>query len=636
MKQNKNEEGINSLKKIAKERPRNCHAYFQPFLNGIQPDLLILNETIGLIIILNSTLDLELCSIDENNRWLSETSENELISPFYEVTLWRNRIVHEYSEVYIERFFDNINFRNRIKTFVFFPGATQEKIERFFKKTDMILQEKRQDFKNQRKDNQIGITQYESEIAKLSINKGKVKLNQEETLFDNNFIDTISDFFGTQEEIQNSTTFFNLKGALNSGQVMDQSRKLINWGNKQRRLTQSQPNKTRSFGQRIIGESGTGKTLILAQRAINAYKRHNEPVLILTYNITLRKGIREKIEFLSVGKTGKYVIDHYHQFIFSNAKRFHKRVHVGNIDSVLYKICNQLPKYKTILIDEIQDYSKEWLLNISKYFLDNGGEMLICGDSTQNVYRTDLAAFNHIGKKEKLIVDYRAKGESTLASLVKDYAKFVRGEEHVKPSNTVMELPGLENVRGFIFTQLENIGIDLIVKKIIQYITGTSTQPSFYKPENVCIISEKIFVVRKIEKRILDCYPSQIEIQTTFESEDFFQKVKAQAPYLSDQNTRKFKFGNESEYYTLDEYCKVKKMSFSAKSNKLSLTTVKSAKGLEFPIIIFIIDKNDSKELIYTGISRAREQLMFFIHEESNSIDFFNDKLDTLSTLDNS
>ena len=47
--------------------------------------------------------------------------------------------------------------------------------------------------------------------------------------------------------------------------------------------------------QKIKGIVGAGKTLVLAKRAVNAHIRTGEKVLVLTYNISLKNYIHDKI-----------------------------------------------------------------------------------------------------------------------------------------------------------------------------------------------------------------------------------------------------------------------------------------------------------------------------------------------------
>ncbi|TOA74847.1 UvrD-helicase domain-containing protein, partial [Vibrio parahaemolyticus] len=47
--------------------------------------------------------------------------------------------------------------------------------------------------------------------------------------------------------------------------------------------------------EKIKGVAGCGKTTIIAQRAVNAHERHKERVLIVTFNITLKNLIKDRI-----------------------------------------------------------------------------------------------------------------------------------------------------------------------------------------------------------------------------------------------------------------------------------------------------------------------------------------------------
>ena len=59
---------------------------------------------------------------------------------------------------------------------------------------------------------------------------------------------------------------------------------------KQLQLSESKPGE-----QKIKGIVGAGKTIVLAKRAVNAHKRTDEKVLILTYNISLKNYIHVSI-----------------------------------------------------------------------------------------------------------------------------------------------------------------------------------------------------------------------------------------------------------------------------------------------------------------------------------------------------
>ena len=49
-----------------------------------------------------------------------------------------------------------------------------------------------------------------------------------------------------------------------------------------------------------------------------------------------------------------------------------------------------ITKYKTILIDEIQDYHRPWMDLIKDNFLSDDGEYVLWGDEKQNIYGNEL------------------------------------------------------------------------------------------------------------------------------------------------------------------------------------------------------------------------------------------------------
>ena len=52
---------------------------------------------------------------------------------------------------------------------------------------------------------------------------------------------------------------------------------------------------SKAEGKKIAEVTGAGKTYVLAKRAVNEYVRTRRPVLVLTYNITLKNYIHDRI-----------------------------------------------------------------------------------------------------------------------------------------------------------------------------------------------------------------------------------------------------------------------------------------------------------------------------------------------------
>jgi hypothetical protein len=69
--------------------------------------------------------------------------------------------------------------------------------------------------------------------------------------------------------------------------------------------------------------AGCGKTKIIAISAVNAFKCHSFPVLILTFNITLKYYIKDKVSDVieSIG-FNSFEITNYHQFLNSLLNKY--------------------------------------------------------------------------------------------------------------------------------------------------------------------------------------------------------------------------------------------------------------------------------------------------------------------------
>lgn len=145
----------------------------------------------------------------------------------------------------------------------------------------------------------------------------------------------------------------------------------------------------------------------MAARAVQAYKRAlsrtpNPRILILTYNITLKNFIHDKLN--SVQETfpiESFIIINYHQFINAELNNLNIEFEVptevmdvsdyleskyyGNIQ-LFENHKSEIIKYDAVLIDEIQDYHRSWMDIVKRYFRDPLGDYVLFGDVKQNIY----------------------------------------------------------------------------------------------------------------------------------------------------------------------------------------------------------------------------------------------------------
>jgi hypothetical protein len=69
---------------------------------------------------------------------------------------------------------------------------------------------------------------------------------------------------------------------------------------------------------------------------------------------------------------------------------------------------------------------------------------------------------------------------------------------------------------------------------------------------------------------------------------------------------------------------------FNLNSGVMKLSSTHSFKGFESPFIFLLINNNDSPEMVFTGLTRAKENLMILLERDSPYLDFFSKHLNKL------
>ena len=159
--------------------------------------------------------------------------------------------------------------------------------------------------------------------------------------------------------------------------------------------------------RRWSGVAGAGKSLSLAQKAVNALKE-DKAVLILTFNITLRHYLRDLCsQQFGIGSydgerkklKSNLTIYHFHDYlkvvmmeheieiIHDEEGQDFTQKWINIINSYIQNntIKTHL-KYDYILIDEGQDFQGEWI-RFLKQFFTNEGEVFIVYDKAQDLYK---------------------------------------------------------------------------------------------------------------------------------------------------------------------------------------------------------------------------------------------------------
>ncbi|WP_346855409.1 NERD domain-containing protein [uncultured Draconibacterium sp.] len=350
--------------------------YFQSFLNGDRPDVIIMRRNYGVFIIEVKDWNLNHYYIDQNRKWRLRKNHSYLKSPVDQVLRYKENMFNLHIPDLLEKKIIDFKYWKIVFCGVYFHHHSAMELNSF------IVNPFKNDFRYQK------------------FLKWNIELLGRDNLNKKNFERIIQRKF--ESNVFTNGLYNSFRRYLQPVQHTKDQGKFINFSTIQKKLIVSSPRE-----QRIKGVMGSGKTTILAYRAVDANRRTGEKVLILTYNITLKNFIHDKINSVPEDFIlGDFQIDNYHGFITkelnnlnvdfifpdnfeelsANEKsEYFEKYYYSNL-SLFEEHSAKISKYFTILIDEIQDYSKVWMDIIKKYFLVEGGEYVLFGDEKQNIF----------------------------------------------------------------------------------------------------------------------------------------------------------------------------------------------------------------------------------------------------------
>lgn len=610
--------------------------YFQPCFNGDRPDIVLISPKAGIIIIEVKDWNLDIYSIDEKNKWAVNlpSKRQPVKSPFAQVFAYKKNFFDIHINGLLEKSLKNEAFFKMIKTYVYFHHGSKAAIELLYQQhLDRLRDESRENHKSFRK-SQIDFDHYEK--RREGINRAKHKYERDISLsLHNTNITKISFPITAKESVFDESVYSEFKRLLNPPYHYAFEGKQPNYTEKQKRLIQSTP-KARV---KICGLAGSGKTVVLAGRAVNAHKRHGSSVLILTFNITLRSYIHDKISAIREDfPWSAFDISNYHRFITTALNNSGIPVELpehlnydGTNRGIAQKIALQRNKYfedayysninvfdgaeintryGTILIDEIQDYKPEWIKIIRSYFLEENGEMLLFGDEKQNIYKRALdeerrsKVIEGFGRWEKLTKSFRYANDSPIIPLVESFQKIFLLQSYEVDHDESFQLSltniGIQACGIFDETDLDQLANDIIL----------IAKKNEIHPNDISIISSQEEILRNLD-----------HILRTSES----HKERTLCSFPSSEVTEHPKYSK-----SYDKISSAKKMGFNLNSGVMKLSSTHSFKGFESPFIFLLINNNDSPEMVFTGLTRAKENLITLLERNSPYLDFFSKHLNRL------
>lgn len=350
-------------------------------------------------------------------------------------------------------------------------------------------------------------------------------------------------------------------------------------------------------GHRLIsGPSGCGKTLVLVHQAV-FLKKYNpaiKRILFLCYNVTLVNYIRRLLgaQGVSLGPDGVEVL-HFYDLCerVTGDKVLHENQDMDYYDIVLEDaLLKELPasmRYDAILIDEGQDFSDKMLQVVTKCLNRKTDFLTIALDEGQDLYhqkRTWSHAGIHVkGRKSNLNVIYRNTKEIAEFANNFRYGVVSTGFE-VSQQHALFPDPRISNGPCPVLKQFSDIDkiIDHITKEI-RLLIDTGTFPL-----------------------------SEIAVMYTMKKAATGSKFTIPEMLTNSLERRGILNKWLSEDYRA-------KRSHDMTANSVTITTIHSAKGLDFACVFLIgLDSMEPGErwaqeqidsLAYVGITRARYRL---------------------------
>ncbi len=377
--------------------------------------------------------------------------------------------------------------------------------------------------------------------------------------------------------------------------------------NRQRNVVRSESNRLR-----VKGVAGCGKTQVVANRAVERHLKTGDKVLILTFNISLIQYVRMRINQVPADfSTAKFEITNYHQFFVSMTNRYSDRkINLQDFDDPLFfaSCANKIEKYKTIIIDEVQDFKTEWLSSIISYFLAPHGSISVFGDGEQNIYNRQMDTETKMPSTPTFTGRWNEMGERIsmrfinpeIASLSHRFAR-----TFIDSTIPALNIQNMINFDSYLI-KYWNLSPDTNASVLCQNIRWI-LQEFNLNTRHVVVMAESINILRDIEK----CYTTQLQkCMTNFETADEYEALKRTqtSPNLFHKD--------------LKEIRRAAKTHFTTDTDDMKMSTIHSFKGWEAETVILLLQPEISVEdkydgyyiqerenipaLIYTALTRAQ------------------------------
>jgi len=605
---------------LQKELGDDCEIFFNSYLDGDRPDIIILKKDCGAVVIEIKDWDLAHYRIDGENKWLCQDAV--LRSPQQQAFRYKDNLFNLHLPVLGLKELVNRNFYNVISVFVYFHGASKENLARLYERALFEVNEKILHLNASRLD--IGQVSYDKQMNHWERKRSQISRDINMAWTQDVLAKKVKKVTGLGRNILFSDDIYqDFKRRLAPPVHTVRQGIPINFDSRQLLSTLS-----KAGFSKVKGVAGCGKTSVLAQRAVNAHLRHQGQVLILTYNITLRHFIRDTISRMQGGCSNAYEIIHYHGFINAkinehgidiNSKRNELPVERRGDPYEIYQLLTMFEgvdaeKFKTILIDEVQDYEPEWIKILRDNFLAKDGEMALFGDQSQNIYeradnQRETSVVQGFGRWLKLNRSYRSDPDALLVDVFRRFQEQYLVGKYA--DSEVFETGYQQGAMNFDLVAYESYGTvyraEAVLERIQAYIRTRNLQPN-----DIAIVSAQVKYLFELNELLKQIEKTKVMFE---ESEELveIERFKRFEPQRYREEVEKIR--------------RRKKTFFMQNSGLIKISTIHSFKGHEAETVFCILTADDTAEMVYTGITRTQKNLVVFDHETSKFGAFFRSQI---------
>jgi len=361
-------------------------------------------------------------------------------------------------------------------------------------------------------------------------------------------------------------------------------------------IQQEQLARSLGEGHRVIhGVAGSGKTLILGYRAQLLAQTSNKPILVLCFNTSLAAHLRSFIA--GKGLAEQVQVYHFHDWCGTQLKTYHVDVVQGSekywereVLSVISAVEDgHIPRaqYGAVLIDEGHDFEAQWLQLVVQMIDPESNSLLLLYDDAQSIYKARSGLGFTLSS-----VGIQAKGRTSILRL------------------------NYRNTREI---------LDFAYRFASEYFTGLSTAEDelhVIQPEAAGTKGPKPVV------HVLDAWQQEVDYClsciSAWRQQGLAWRDIAVIYVAGFQGKAVSLALNKLGIPNLWMAAKVYKKAYDPAVDRVTVLSMQSSKGLEFPAVLMVglgqlrnANIEQDARLLYVGMTRAQSELRLCMSEKT-------------------